>query len=80
MCYHVLPKWVYQLDTTEKLIAYLEFFGRDDLVSKLKTKGYLYLDELLNAGKPQWIKDWNPDMVKLEDVVDFINFDIGEES
>lgn len=80
MYYHVLPKWVYQLDTTEKLIAFLDFFGRDDLVSKLKTEGYLYLDELLNADKPKWIKDWNPDMAKLEDVVDFINFDIGEES
>lgn len=80
MYYRVLPEWVYQLDTTEKLIAFLEFFGRDDLVSKLKTNGYLYLDQLLNADKPQWIKDWSHDMVKLEDAVDFINFDIGEES
>lgn len=78
MCSHVLPEWVYQLDTTEKLIAFLEFFGRDDLVSKLKTEGYLYLDELLNADKPQWVKDWSsPDMVKFED---FIDFDNKEES
>ena len=75
MYYNVIPEWVYQLDTTEKLIAFLKFFGRDDLVSKLKTEGYLYLNELLNADKPKWIKDWNLDMVKLEDVVDFINFD-----
>lgn len=78
MYYRVIPEWVYQLDTTEKRIAFLEFFGRDDLVSKLKTEGYLYLDELLNADKPKWIKDWNPDMVKLEDVVNFINFDSKE--
>lgn len=74
MYYNVIPEWVYQLDTTEKLITFLKFFGRDDLVSKLKTEGYLYLNELLNADKPKWIKDWNPDMVKLEDVIDFINF------
>lgn len=80
MCYHVLPEWVYQLDTTEKLIAFLEFFGRDDLVNKLKTEGRLYLDELLNTDKPQWVKDWSPDMVKFEDIVDFIDFDIGEGS
>lgn len=80
MYYHALPEWIYRLDTTEKLIAYLKFVGRDDLVSKLKTTGYLYANELLNADKPQWIKDWNYDMVKLEDAVDFINFDIREES
>lgn len=80
MYYHVLPEWVYQLDTTEKLITFLEFFGRDDLVIKFKTKGYLYADELLNAGKPKWVKDWSCDMVKLEDVVDFIDFGIGEGS
>ena len=57
----------------------MEFFGRDDLVSKLKTDGYLYLDELLNADKPKWIKDWNSDMVKIEDVIDFMDFSIKEE-
>lgn len=80
MCYHVLPEWVYQLDTNEKLIEFLKFVGRDDLISKFKTEGYLYANELINADEPRWVENWNPDMVKFEDIVDFIDFDIGEES
>lgn len=28
MYYHVIPEWIYQLDTTEKLIAFLNFFWK----------------------------------------------------
>ncbi len=81
MYYRRLPEWIYQLDTTEKLIAYLKFCGREDLINKFKTEGCLYLDELLNAFEPeQWIEDWNYDSVNLRDNVNFIDFGIGGES
>lgn len=80
MYYRRLPDWIYHLDTTEKLIAYLEFCGREDLINKFKTEGRLYLYELLNAFEPeQWIEDWNYDSVNLRDNVNFIDFGIGGE-
>lgn len=79
MYYHALPEWVYQLDTNEKLIEFLKIVGRDDLISKFKTEGYLYANELINADKPRWVENWNIDMVKTEDTIDFMDFGIKEE-
>ena len=76
---HAVPEWFYQLDTNEKLIAFLKFIGREDLVTKFETYGYLYASELLNADEPQWVEDWNTNMVKSDNVIDFINFDAKEE-
>ena len=72
--YYELPEWIYQLNTNEKLIAFLKFIGRDDLITKFETEGYLYASELLNTDEPQLVEGWNIDMVKTEDTIDFINF------
>ena len=79
MYYHVIPEWIYQLDTNEKLIAFLKFIGKDDLITKFKTDGYLYVGELLNTNEPRLVESWNIDMAKTEDAIDFMDFGIKEE-
>jgi hypothetical protein len=45
----VMPLWVKQLDTVEKLNAFLRFIRREDLITKLDTQGFLCLSDLLEA-------------------------------
>ena len=44
-----MPTWCKELDSEEKLIAFLRFIGREDLVVKFKTEGILYLSEVLGV-------------------------------
>ena len=45
----MIPTWRKELDSDEKLIAFLRFIGREDLVVKFKTEGILYLSEVLEV-------------------------------
>ena len=45
----MLPTWYKELDSDEKLIAFLRFIGREDLVIKFETEGFLYLSEVLEV-------------------------------
>ena len=45
----MIPIWCKELDSDEKLIAFLRFIGREDLVVKFKTEGILYLSEVLEV-------------------------------
>ena len=45
----MMPTWYKELDSDEKLIAFLRFIGREDLVVKFKTEGFLYLSEVLDV-------------------------------
>lgn len=65
-----IPTWVTRIDTTEKLIVYLKFIGREDLVTKFETQGYLHLCEIINIPiNCGWLYD-----CKSDDVIDFIDF------
>ena len=44
-----MPTWCKELDSEEKLIAFLRFTGREDLVIKFETEGFLYLSEVLEV-------------------------------
>ena len=44
-----MPTWRKELDSEEKLIAFLRFTGREDLVIKFETEGFLYLSEVLEV-------------------------------
>ena len=44
-----MPTWCKELDSEEKLIAFLRFIGREDLVVKFETEGFLYLSEVLEV-------------------------------
>ena len=44
-----MPTWCKELDSEEKLIAFLRFIGREDLVIKFETEGFLYLSEVLEV-------------------------------
>ena len=45
----MMPIWCKELDSDEKLIAFLRFIGREDLVIKFETEGFLYLSEVLEV-------------------------------
>ena len=45
----MMPTWYKELDSDEKLIAFLRFIGREDLVVKFKTEGFLYISEVLEV-------------------------------
>ena len=45
----MIPIWCKELDSDEKLIAFLRFIGREDLVIKFETEGFLYLSEVLEV-------------------------------
>lgn len=45
----MMPIWCKELDSDEKLIAFLRFIGREDLVIKFKAQGILYLSEVLEV-------------------------------
>ena len=45
----MMPTWWKQPDNDEKLIAFLRFIGREDLVVKFKTEGIIYLSEVLEV-------------------------------
>ena len=49
-----IPTWCKELDSDEKLIAFLRFIGREDLVIKFKTQGILYLSEVLEVPFDDW--------------------------
>lgn len=72
----MIPTWVKQLDTTDKLITYLMFIGREDLIAKFETQGYLQLGEIFETpiGKlVGWLYDCESD--------NFIDFtDFGKEA
>ena len=45
----MMPTWYKELDSDEKLIAFLRFIGREDLVTKFETEGFLYISEVLEV-------------------------------
>ena len=45
----MMPTWYKELDSDEKLIAFLRFIGSEDLVIKVETEGFLYLSEVLEV-------------------------------
>lgn len=45
----MMPIWCKELDSDEKLIAFLRFIRREDLVIKFETQGILYLSEVLEV-------------------------------
>ena len=45
----MMPTWYKELDSDKKLIAFLRFIGREDLVVKFKTEGFLYISEVLEV-------------------------------
>ena len=45
----MMPIWCKELDSDEKLIAFLRFIRREDLVIKFETEGFLYLSEVLEV-------------------------------
>lgn len=53
----VMSTWCKELDSDEKLIAFLRFIGREDLVIKFETQGNLYLSEVLEV--PIDDDDWS---------------------
>lgn len=67
-----IPVWLKQLDSSEKLIAFLKFVGREDLVMKFETQGFLYASEILEAPR-QNTADWSYDS-EPDDYIDFIDF------
>ena len=44
-----MPTWCKELDSEEKLIAFLRFTGREDLVIKFETESFLYLSEVFEV-------------------------------
>ena len=50
----MMPTWCKELDSDEKLIAFLRFIGREDLVVKFRTEGILYLSEVLEVPIDDW--------------------------
>lgn len=65
-----IPTWIKQIDTAEKLIVFLRFIGREDLVAKFETQGYLHLGEIIKTHIDcGWLYD-----CKSDDFIDFIDF------
>lgn len=68
MC--MIPTWIYQRGNVEKVIAYLRFVGREDLIVKFETQGFLYLSEIFETPiDGNWSRD-----CKSDDYVDFLDF------
>ena len=63
----MMPTWYKELDSDEKLIAFLRFIGREDLVIKFETEGFLYISEVLEVPIAD---DWSS-ICKSDDRIDF---------
>ena len=72
--YTVIPRWIYDLDTDEKLIACLNFIGREDLAEKYKKQGYLYVSEVINTS-PIPYQPW----ISNDDNYEYIDFGVLKE-
>lgn len=66
---YIAPEWFRRLGTYEAMIAYLKLTGREDLLSKLETEGFLYVNEVFETPHAA---DWSYEF-KSEDWIDFDN-------